>query len=84
MFSRGCQARPKTPVWSTFNMSTHKSCFARLPLFKQRIVLLAATAGLGALTVGGFGLVSKGSILLSVASGTEDLEVIITRSGRGH
>jgi serine protease Do len=50
-------------------MSTHQSLFAGFHfLSKQRIILLATIAGLGALTISGFGLASKsGSILASVA-----------------
>jgi serine protease Do len=51
-------------------MSTHASRFAGFRLLsKHRVVLLAAMAALGAVTVGEYGLASKsGSILLSVAS----------------
>jgi serine protease Do len=61
---------PKNNVWSTFNMSTHRSRFAGFRLLpKQRIILLATIAGLGALTIGEYGLASKsGSILLSTVA----------------
>jgi serine protease Do len=51
-------------------MSTHRLRFAGFRLLpKQRIILLATIAGLGALTIGEYGLASKsGGILLSVAS----------------
>jgi serine protease Do len=50
------------------HMSTNASRFEGLRLSKQRIVLLATVAGLGALTLGEFGLASKsGNILLSAA-----------------
>jgi serine protease Do len=60
----------KTTAWSTFNMSTYRSRFAGFRLLpKQRVILLATIAGLGALTIGEYGLASNsGSILLPVAS----------------